>query len=44
MTGLRGTKIVEEIKFERIWGELDSKKGFQRQSVTKYLRLGQAFM
>ena len=25
--------------FEGVWGELQSKTGFQRQSVTKYLRL-----
>ena len=44
MKGLRGAKIVKEIKFEGIWGELESKKGFQRQSVTKYLRITLAFM
>ena len=40
MKGLRVTKIVKEIKFEGVWGNLESKKGFRRQSVTKYLRLG----
>ena len=39
MKGLRVTKIVKEIKFEGVWDELESKNGFQRQSVTKYLRL-----
>ena len=32
------TKIVDKIKFEGVWGELKSKKGFQRQAFTKYLR------
>ena len=31
---LRVTKIYKENKFEWVWGELKSKKGFQRQSVT----------
>ena len=44
MKGLRVIKIVKKIKFEGVWGELESKKGFQRQSVTKYLRLTLAFM
>ena len=34
--GLRITKIVKEIKFEEICGELQSKAGFQRQSVTNF--------
>ena len=25
-------KIVKEFKFEGVWGKLESKKGFQRQS------------
>ena len=37
--GLRITNIVKGIKFEGVWAELESKEGFQRQSVTKYLRL-----
>ena len=44
MKGLRVIKIVKKNKFEGVWGELESKKGFQRQSVTKYLRLTLAFM
>ena len=36
--GLRVTKNVKEIKFEGVWEKLESKAGFQRQSVTKYLR------
>ena len=39
MKSLRGTKIVKEIKFEEVWGELETKKNIQRQSFTKYLRL-----
>ena len=39
MTGLIFTKIVKEIKFEIIWGKLEAKNYFQRQSFTKYLRL-----
>ena len=31
--------MVKEIKFEGIWGELEAKTCFQRQPVTKYLRL-----
>ena len=44
MKGIRVTKIVKEIKFEGVWGELESKTGFQRQSVTKYLRLTLVFV
>ena len=40
MKGLRVTKIVKEINFERVLWELTKKKkAFQRQSVTKSLRL-----
>ena len=42
--GLRVTKIVKEIKFKGVWSELESKKGFQRESATKYLRLNLGFM
>ena len=38
LNGLRVTKNVKEIMFEGVWGKLESKAGFQRQSVTKYLR------
>ena len=44
MKGLRVTKIVNEIKFEGVWGTLESKKYFHRQSFTKYLRLTLVFM
>ena len=39
--GIRVTKIVEENKFKEVWCELESKTVFQRQSVTKHLRLTQ---
>ena len=41
---LRVTKIVKEIEFKGVCDERESKKGFQRQSVTKYLRLSLVFM
>ena len=44
MKGLRFTKIVKEIKFEGIWGELESRNGFHLQSFTKYLRPTLVFM
>ena len=31
-------KIVMQIKFEGVWGELEAKSFFQRQLFTKYLR------
>ena len=36
---LRITKILEEINFEWVCDESESKSAFQRQSVTRYLRL-----
>ena len=44
MKGLRVTKIVKEIRFVGVWGELEAKKCFQRQSFTKYLRLTLVFV
>ena len=44
MKALRVTKIVKEVKFEGTWDKLESKKGFQRQSFTRYLRLTLVFM
>ena len=44
MQGLRVTKNVKEIKFERVWDDLESRKSFQRQWLTKYLRLTLVFM
>ena len=43
MKGLQVTKIVKEIKFAGVWDKIESKTGFQRQSVTKYLRLTVVF-
>ena len=34
MKGLRVTKIGQEIKFEGVWGKLQAKKCFQKQSFT----------
>ena len=34
----RVTKIVKQIKFEGVWGELEARGCFQRQSFTEYLR------
>ena len=44
MKGLRVTKIIKEIKFEGVYGKLESKRGFQRQSVARYLRLALVFV
>ena len=41
--GIRVTKIANEKKFEGHWGKLESKTGFQRQSLNKYLRLNLVF-
>ena len=43
MKGLSVTKFGKEIKFEGVWRELESKTGFQRQSVTECLRLTLVF-
>ena len=43
MKGLRVTKIVKEIKFEGVWGELKSRGGFQAQSVSRDLGLALDF-
>ena len=42
--GLRITKIVNETKFHGIWGELEAKNCFQRQSFAKYLKQTLSFM
>ena len=44
MKGLTVTRIVKEINGEGVWGDLEAKNCFQRQSFTKYLRLTLAFM
>ena len=33
MTGLRVTKIVNEIKFEGVWGKLEAQKSFHRHRM-----------
>ena len=44
MKGLRVTKIINKIKFEGVWGELESKRGFQGQSTKGYFRLALVFL
>ena len=44
MKDLRRTKIVKEIRSDEVWGELESRQGFQRQSFANYLRLTLVFM
>ena len=44
MKHLKITKFVIEINSEGVWGELESQKGLQRQSIIKYLRLTLVFM
>ena len=34
--GIRVPKMLKEIKFERVWKELEVKNCFQRQTFTKY--------
>ena len=36
--GRRDAKIFKHIRFDVVWGELEVKYFFQRQSFTKYLR------
>ena len=31
-------KIIKQIKFEVVWGELGAKNCFQRKSLTKYFK------
>ena len=44
MRDIRVTKILIEIRFEGVRGELELKKSFQRQSFTRYLRLTLVFV
>ena len=44
MKGIRVAEIVKEIKFKGVWGEFEPKGGYQRQLVTRYLRLTLVFM
>ena len=37
-------KILKEVKLEDVWGDGEAKKCFQKQSITKYLRLPLVFM
>ena len=43
MEGLRVTKIVEEIKFEEVWGELEAKKGFSETTSHKVFETNSSF-
>ena len=43
MSGLRLTKIVNEIELEEIWGELEATNVFQKHSFKKYRRLNLFF-
>ena len=44
MKGIRVAQIAKEIKFKGVCGKLESKNGFQKQPVTKYLRLTLVFL
>ena len=44
MTVITVTKSVTKIKFEGVWGKLQAKNRFQRESFTKYLKQTLVFM
>ena len=44
MKYLRVAKMIKEIKFEGVLGDLEVKTCFQRQSLTKFLSLTLLFM
>ena len=44
MKGITVTKIVKEINFGEVWGELKAQTCFQRQAFIRCLRLTLAFM
>ena len=44
LKGLTVTKIVKQIKFEGVWGELEAKSCFQRQPFAKCLRQTLVFL
>ena len=44
MKGIRIIENAKEIKIKGVLGELESKKGFQRETVTKRLKLTLVFM
>ena len=43
MKGLRVTKIVKEVKFEGVWGELESKKMFPETITHKIFETNSSF-
>ena len=43
MKGLRVTKIVKEVKFEGVWGELESKKRFTETMIQKIFETNSSF-
>ena len=43
MNGLRVTKIVKEIKFEGVWGELKAKKLFPETIIHKIFETNSSF-
>ena len=43
MKDIRVNKIVKETRTEGLWGELESKKGFQRQSFKKISETNSSF-
>ena len=44
MKDLRVSKIVKEIKFKGVWGDLKAKNCFQKWSFTGYMRLTLVFV
>ena len=43
LKSVRINKISKTNMFEAVWRQLESKKGFQRESIAKYLRLTLGF-
>ena len=43
MKGLRVTNIIKEIKFEEVWGELESKKRFSKTISHKVFETSSSF-
>ena len=44
VAGLKVTKIIKRFKFEGVWGKVETKSCFDRQSQTKYLKQSLNFM
>ena len=44
MKGVKVTEIGEEIKFKKVWAELEPDKDFEPQPVKKCLRLTLVFI